>query len=542
MAKQLSIVDTPAIEPTATIQAATSHDAQRTAQSTTDGQTNELRPNTAKPLNKTQKAAKDFFSDTDTTAAAEKEQRSKEVLHALANEPNVIAAKQKAAAKPKKSEVPKENAFPYDVFPSVIQDIVKATNETLNFPIDYIGASVLYAVSVAIGNTHKVQVKNSWIDSAVLYIAIVGRAGINKSHPLSFALRPIAEHDKKTYKQYEMLKSEYDAIVSLSKSERDAQGHGEPIKPLWEKFIVSDFTPESLLDVHDFNKRGLGVYSDELAGWFKNFNRYSKGSETEFWLSIWSGKPLTIDRKTSKSIQISNPFISVCGTIQNSILKELAKDNRSENGFIDRILFVLPENVQKPYWNELELNSVFVDNWRNVLSNIMQISYSFDSEGQELNKILSFSKDAKDLIFAWQKINADQCNNIENEAISGVYSKLETYAIRLSLILEIMYWSCGESSKENISAKAMQGALKLVEYFKNTASKVNAIITNSEPLEQLPKEKRALYDSLPNTPFEKKAGEAIAEKQGMSDRTFRRMLSDATLFTKIKHGVYEKII
>lgn len=537
MAKQLSLTDIVNADSSES-KAIQGRENQGTVQTANDSQTSKSTANTGQ-------TRKDIIDGAQIRANAEKffsekpqkSQLPENTIRALANPTRGVTAKPNQKGS---SEI--NSLFPYDVFPSAIQDIVKATNETLNYPIDYIGAAMLYAVSVAIGNTHKVQIKNSWIDSAVLYMAIVGRAGINKSHPLSFALSPITECDKKTYKQYERLKSEYDAIVSLSKSEREAQGYGEPIKPLWEKFIVSDFTPESLLDVHDFNKRGLGVYSDELAGWFKNFNRYSKGSETEFWLSSWSGKSLTNDRKTSKSIQISNPFISVCGTIQNGILKELAKDNRNENGFIDRILFVLPDNLKKPYWNELELDSVFVDNWHKILSNIIQIPYSFDSEGNESNKILSFSSEAKSLIFAWQKENADQCNNVENEAISGVYSKLETYAIRLSLILEIMYWSCGESSKENISAKAMQGALKLVEYFKHTASKVNAIITNSEPLEQLPKEKRVLYENLPNTPFEKKTGEAIAEKQGIANRTFRRMLLDTTLFTKIRHGVYEKII
>ena len=56
----------------------------------------------------------------------------------------------------------------------------------------------------------------------------------------------------------------------------------------------------SLADVHKFNKRGIGVYSDELASWFKNFNRYNKGSEvipgafkipgSKFWrfdLDVW---------------------------------------------------------------------------------------------------------------------------------------------------------------------------------------------------------------------------------------------------------------
>lgn len=71
---------------------------------------------------------------------------------------------------------------------------------------------------------------------------------------------------------------------------------------------------------------------DELASWFKNFNRYNKGSEQEFWLSVWSGNTVKVNRKTSDQYNIPLPFISVAGTIQPGVLNELA-DNRTENGF-----------------------------------------------------------------------------------------------------------------------------------------------------------------------------------------------------------------
>ena len=61
----------------------------------------------------------------------------------------------------------KTNRFPVEVFPLPIQQIITATNENLNYPIDFIGASLLYAVSVAVGNTHSVEVKKGFRQSAV---------------------------------------------------------------------------------------------------------------------------------------------------------------------------------------------------------------------------------------------------------------------------------------------------------------------------------------------------------------------------------------
>ena len=435
----------------------------------------------------------------------------------------------------------KTNRFPVDVFPLPIQQVITATNENLNFPIDFIGASLLYAVSVAVGNTHSVEVKKGFQQSAVLYLAIVGRAGTTKSHPLSFALQPIVEQDKRTYRQYEQQRQQYEQAVNLTKKEREQQAIDEPIKPVWQKFLLSDFTPEALAEVHKFNKRGIGVYVDELAGWFKNFNRYNKGSEMEFWLSQWSGKPINIDRKTGEPVFIPLPFISVAGTIQKGILNELAKDSRTQNGFIDRILFVIPDNVQKEYWSETDLPPVVSENWENIISTLLNLSVSNDDTLNPSPEILKFTPEAKRVLFEWQIVNTDQCNEAENEAVSGIFSKMDMYVLRLALILEMMRFACNESDKRAVSIEAVQGAVKLVEYFKSSAVKVNSILSNASPLDKHPADKQALYNALPDT-FTTETGLQIAEGSEVAERTFKYFLNEKELFTRISRGEYQKRI
>lgn len=435
------------------------------------------------------------------------------------------------------------NPFPVEVFPLPVQQIIEETNKNLGFPIDFIGASLLYAVSVAVGNTHRVEVKKGFLESAVLYLALVGRPGTNKSHPLSFALKPIVERDKKTYQEYEGLKKEFERIEKMNLKERKEQSLEVPVRPVWKKFLLSDFTPEALAEVHKFNKRGIGVYVDELAGWFKNFNRYNKGSEMEFWLSVWSGKPVNIDRKTGDPVFIPLPFISVCGTIQNGILNELAKDSRSQNGFIDRILFVIPDNLQKQYWSEVEISHYIESNWENLISNLLNLKVEFDLTQNPNPKALKFTPEAKRILTEWQRQNTDQSNNSENEAVSGIYSKLEMYAIRLSLTLEMMRSACDQSKKEptGIEVEAVEGAIKLVEYFRKSAEKVNSIVSNLNPLDRLPEDKQTLYNALPDT-FSTEAGLIIAEGLGCPERTFKRFLNERDFFTRISRGEHAKRI
>jgi len=435
----------------------------------------------------------------------------------------------------------KTNRFPVDVFPLPIQQVITATNENLNFPIDFIGASLLYAISVAVGNTHSVEVKKGFQQSAVLYLAIVGRAGTTKSHPLSFALQPIVEQDKRMYRQYEQQRQEYELAINLSKKEREQQAIDEPTKPVWQKFLLSDFTPEALAEVHKFNKRGIGVYVDELAGWFKNFNRYNKGSEMEFWLSQWSGKPINIDRKTGEPVFIPLPFISVAGTIQKGILNELAKDSRTQNGFIDRILFVIPDNIKKECWSETDLPPVVSENWERIISNLLSLSVTNDDTLNPNPEVLKFTPEAKKVLFEWQKKNTDQCNEAENEAVSGIFSKMDMYVLRLALILEMMRFACNESDKQAVSIEAVKGAVKLVEYFKSSAVKVNSILSNASPLDKHPADKQALYNALPDT-FTTEIGIHIAEGLAVAERTFKYFLNEKELFTRISRGEYQKRI
>lgn len=439
------------------------------------------------------------------------------------------------------SEESTENSFPTDAFPLPVQQIIAATHDTLNFPIDYTAASVLFGASVAIGNTHCVEVKNKFTQTAVLYLAIVGRAGTTKSHPLTFALQPITDSDAKSFRQYEQLKQEFDAASSLSKKEREEQGIGELVKPVWKKFLLTDFTPEALAEVHKFNKRGIGVYADELAGWFKNFNRYNGGSEMEFWLSQWSGKAINIDRKGGEPNYLPNPFISVGGTIQNGILEELAKNSRTQNGFIDRILFVVLNNKKEP-WSDSDLPQEIIDSWYRIIRNLLEMPLSFDSETQNPQpQVLRFTPEAKALLIAWQRKNTDACNAAESELLSGMYSKMDMHILRLALILELLQYACGESQKLAIGERAVEGAIKLAEYFKKSALKVHSILSNACPLDKFPNDKQNLYHELPDT-FTTEEGLQIAKSVGYPERSFKRFLNQKELFTRVSRGEYEKLI
>ena len=157
-------------------------------------------------------------------------------------------------------------AFPVSIFPAKIQRIIREVHECHNYPTDYIAAAILTAIAVGIGNTHLAQIKQGWMESPILYMALIGRPGANKSHPLSFAMKPFLDYDYRQNQEFEKALAKYNELMSMSRKERAESGGDQfPQEPIRKRFLVSDVTPEGLSLIHAQNKRGLCLWADELS-------------------------------------------------------------------------------------------------------------------------------------------------------------------------------------------------------------------------------------------------------------------------------------
>ncbi len=115
-------------------------------------------------------------------------------------------------------------AFPVSIFPAKIQRIIRKVHECHNYPTDYIAAAILTAIAVGIGNTHLAQIKQGWMESPILYMALIGRPGANKSHPLSFAMKLFLDDDYRQNQEFEKALAKYDELMSMSRKERAESG------------------------------------------------------------------------------------------------------------------------------------------------------------------------------------------------------------------------------------------------------------------------------------------------------------------------------
>ncbi len=289
------------------------------------------------------------------------------------------------------------------------------------------------------------------------------------------------------------------------------------------------------------NPHGFAGIYDELAAFLKSFNKYkSGGGDEEVMLSLFSGKSISVNRKSSEPIFIEKPFISIIGSIQPQVLVNLLGNNKIDNGLTHRFLFAFPDSVIREDLSDEDVPEYIEELYQTFINRIL-IPEFFHTDGYPVYK-LTLSKDGYEAYKIFRRRINDTINNEKSDAISGIYAKLDTYSLRIALILHVMRIGCNEPAIDpyQVSAYTFCKAAELIQYFEHSALKVFKLMEKfRDPLNGYPMEHKIIYYQLPYS-FTTNAAWEIA-KEKVSRRTLFNMLSDEYLFTKLKHGIYEKI-
>jgi hypothetical protein len=408
------------------------------------------------------------------------------------------------------SEIIDRIQFPLDIFPEDLQKYIVHSANTLGLSTDYMGSAFIWLTSVIIGNALKIEVKPGWQETATVWIAIVGKPGIGKTPSINQMIYPLREANVKEQKEYVKQYAKWKEYEALDKKEKQ---YAEEIdKPVSKQFLVGDITLEALVDLHEQNPNAIGVFKDELAGWFKDMNKYRQGSDLEFWLSSWSGTSISLNRKTSKSAFVDKPFIPVLGGIQPSVFEEFTTGNNKENGFVDRILISYPELSVNHYNNEhmdedvIEWYRAFVMNFRDVVNKKL---LKFNERAEIESIVAKFNNKAKaEWIRIHDKITDIQNSEDENEYMKSMLPKQKSYIPRFALILNTI-WSIVEDEYQvaTIQVDSIKRAERLSEYFINMSKLVKMDVKEKNNLRVLAKttgslsefeQFKAMYKANPN--------------------------------------------
>ena len=428
--------------------------------------------------------------------------------------------------------------FPASVFPLKIQTMIKDISGVAGYNVDMLSCSMLTAISAVIGNTRKVRLKSTHQDCANLFLLMVANPSSNKTRILKFALQPLQDLQRELELEHRKAKADYKKEMQMFRQNPKGNQPEEP-EPL-EELLLNDVNIETMFKMFDKNTRGLLYCADEFLNVLSYFDRDSF-AESSF-LELWNGGAKSRHRSQYK-VTMPNVFLTLTGATQPVNIAKFGERNRNSTGFTSRFLFCYPNKADISAWTELEYEGDEKDFYTAIIRNIYN-SRKVDANGHIQPHYYKFDEQAKKLVYEWQKLNTDLKNKATNNILIECYGKLDSYLLRLSLVLQTFTDFCEmNANNELVRVETVMNAIHLLEYFRRNYYKVQRDLTNQMPeaLKKMSEAKKEIYKKLNDT-FKTAELKAIGEfKYDSQVANFLNALLVGRIIRKANHGEYEKI-
>jgi hypothetical protein len=391
------------------------------------------------------------------------------------------------------ADLPDPEEFPISALPTTLRQFVREAAASVGCPVDYIGLSTLAAVSAAIGDTRRIVIKKDWTEGAAIFGMIVGGPASKKTPAMTLALRPVRERQMALKNEYERQKEEHEAALrDYEKAKKDGPSElGKPEKPTLGRTYADDTTVERLADILNENRRGVLIIKDELSAWLGSMNQYKqggKGADRQFWLSVHTNQPVSVDRKsTDEPVIVARPFVSIVGGIQPEVLPDFGKDRG--DGLIDRFIPVYPK-PRVGRWTDDEISDHVREEYARTIGSLYRLRHANDEEDPFPSKV-GMTPEAKALFVAeYNRLHDELEAPGFPQRLRPVWGKLEAYFARFALILAMGRIAELENQGqvgivERITRDDMAGAVKLLAYFKNHVRRVYAGLYGDSPADRL---------------------------------------------------------
>jgi hypothetical protein len=219
--------------------------------------------------------------------------------------------------------------------------------------------------------------------------------------------------------------------------------------------------------VHSWNENGLGLYKDEMSGFYGAINQYKggKGTDESFWLESFSNGSYIVNRKNAEPISIDNIFVNIIGTIQPDVLKEIVVATK-DSGFADRFLYTEAlKDIEMFSRNKVEKE--ILDSYELLIDDMCE-----DISAMKKTVMLGMNDECLDLLVEFQ--NEYQIlktsDDIEKSMVNYL-SKLITYLGRFVLILAIIE-SYVEQTTMEVKRSHVENAKRICDYFFNASKEM----------------------------------------------------------------------
>jgi len=363
------------------------------------------------------------------------------------------------ATKPEPEKRLEWQDFPLTYLPKAAQRYIRGLEKSLNVDPALLGVPVLTVLAAAVGNSHRIQLQNTWTEPATLWTAVVSRSGTMKSPALDKALKPAKEVEHRLRKEHERDMRDW-------KAQKDEDKGDQPVP---RRRIVNDATVESVAIIHSENPRGLMLYRDELAGWIGSFDRYSRGdADMQTWIEMCDGRSIIVDRKSNReSLHVPAPSVCVTGTIQPEVLREKLSSTHFQSGFAPRLWMCQPPE-QKRRWNPSDVAHKEKERYHSLIQDLYSATY--DPEAGPT--VLEMTTEAEEVFANWYNQNAKLQEKITSGPLRSMLSKCEALAARLALIIQLATDAENRVPSSTIGQDAMLAGVELAGWFRNENARI----------------------------------------------------------------------
>ena len=343
---------------------------------------------------------------------------------------------------------PEAYKFPIDLFPDWLQTVINDHSDSYRTPREIWATAFLSGISAALGKKVKL-ITGNYSNYPQIWVMVVGQSGSGKSDAFRVAFRRLSEIDTQRFSDYQ---TKY----------REWQETKEGNAPQWEQICISDTTPEAMYSVLAYSGNGITLYRDELSGWFSDFGRYAKSGEIGHYLSIFDNKAFSINRKGERPTLITDPFLSICGTIQPGVLDDvLSKNNAEASGFAQRFLYLYPDFPARKYRKDVKRPDITPYN--NMIDSIMAL----DDETREA----TLSEEAeKEYELFFNEMEAERTRS--DDFWAAAYSKAQIQVLRLSIIIKIA--RLPEVDSPFVEVDDVKCAIGMMRYFIHSLKKIKS--------------------------------------------------------------------
>ena len=384
-----------------------------------------------------------------------------------------------AMLKPHRQGAPR---LPVEVFGPFWSAWIEDAAEAKGAPADFVAMGLLATVGGISANARRGSPWPGWVEPPIIWAAAVGLPSSGKSPALDAVTELLNSLEQEIDADFGERSREGMAARELAKAKRERweaevraavkageappnppAGAEAPEPPARRRLLLNNSTTEQVVRIVAANERSVLLHRDELAGWLGSMDKYGgNGADRATFLEAFGGRSYVVDRvKEGASIRV--PFLSVgiLGGIQPDRLGTmlLAGD---DDGAAGRFLYSWPE-PRRPIRPRRSPNNLAA---LGALRRLLTLQQD-EQEGRKVPRVLSFDAAAADHVQTWR----EQIAGLESAA-SGLFlswlGKLPGYAVRLAVVLELLWWSADAQSGSEpvrISERATVAAIGLLDSY-----------------------------------------------------------------------------